>query len=76
MGYSEFPARCAECARLIAERQEREQVYLAALGKLTRATGGNREYMALRALVDDAEIDLDLVGAKISQHRHRHALPN
>lgn len=61
----------------MAQRRERERLYLAALGDMTAAAGKNgTEYMNLRALVNDAEIELKLVGAEISQHQDRHALPN
>lgn len=76
MGYSESSVECAECARLIEQRRQLERVYLAALGKLTATYGTSKEYMTLRAQVDDAEIEMKLVGVEFVQHQDAHAPVN
>jgi len=49
---------------------QRERLYLSALGNFTAAVAAtNKEYMALRAVVNQAELELKRAESLISQHR-------
>ena len=66
---------CVECVRLVVERAKRERMYLDALGDLTAMeNGAGTQYMSLRAIVMEAELDLKLTETQFRQHRDGHTV--
>jgi hypothetical protein len=65
---------CAECKRLLAELDHREEMYFDALGHAR--TDAEREnpshYSGLHKAVQEARLGLDIVVEDLQQHRSSH----
>lgn len=65
---------CPECERLYAERDRRERALATATAIMNAAatSDDSAEYMRLRAVANEARLDLSLVEAEIARHPDRH----
>jgi hypothetical protein len=70
--------QCPECNSLACRRNRLWRLYSrAVLDAAYRSSYANpQRYIELRAVVDDARIDLKLAEAEFRQHRAKHAVPN
>lgn len=66
--------KCAECARLDAERERVEQAAAVACALLDNQfnTANVRQYMRLRTATHHAKLELSLVEMELKRHQRRH----
>jgi hypothetical protein len=68
---------CAQCERLRSERDRLETAYRMALKTIRdNPEGDTRQVMLLRAMAQEAKIDLDTANAQLWRHQDRHATTN
>lgn len=66
---------CAECDYLLQELMRRQQNYLEAFSVLLgNAESGASEFLSLRVIAAEAQIDMDLARAEYVRHRATHEL--
>jgi hypothetical protein len=68
-------ADCAQCERLRRERDRLETAYQMALKTIRdNPNGDTRQVMLLRAMAQEAKIDLDAANTELWRHQDRHAV--
>lgn len=65
---------CPECERLSAERECLQRIFDLAVSNLKAADDLEKEpLLRLKAIADEAKVDLDRIDADIARHRGNHA---
>lgn len=69
---------CPDCVRLEAERARCVHALAVAISIMNAAASGDDggEYLRLRAVANEARLDLNLVLTELMPHQDRHAVPN
>jgi hypothetical protein len=69
---------CLDCARLNREYDRLCRAHLAALLKTLahNKDGERQQYLLLDAMVNEAQIEMDLAQAELVRHRDTHSVPN
>ena len=66
---------CPECERLTAQRERLRYIYALAAANVRPSVGSSAgQYMLLKTLADEAQVDLELAETELQQHLSRHTV--